>query len=204
MQRTAYRHHVGWHLSDMPCSERPSTFNRDSSCLRRCSSYPATATPSITVQGTAVSPNLLFMYAMAGGLFEISTILFRLSSRGDEAGKVQALDLGADDYVTKPFGMDELLARIRAALRHQLQIHGERPIFRTGELSVDGSSTGTRVPWMWVLLMLPRFGGAKHASGHTHGCTDQQRNVPLANQEPSTHGTKPTISMRCHLVSREP
>ena len=60
-----------------------------------------------------------------------------LSSRGDEAGKVQALDYGADDYVTKPFGMDELLARMRAALRHQLQVHGERPVFRVGELSVD-------------------------------------------------------------------
>jgi len=60
-----------------------------------------------------------------------------LSSRGDEAGKVQALDLGADDYVTKPFGMDELLARMRAALRHQLQVHGERPVFRSGDLSVD-------------------------------------------------------------------
>jgi two-component system, OmpR family, KDP operon response regulator KdpE len=60
-----------------------------------------------------------------------------LSSRGDEAGKVQALDFGADDYVTKPFGMDELLARMRAALRHQLQTHGERPIFRVGDLSVD-------------------------------------------------------------------
>lgn len=60
-----------------------------------------------------------------------------LSSRGDEAGKVQALDLGADDYITKPFGMDELLARIRAALRHQLQIYGERPVFRSGDLSVD-------------------------------------------------------------------
>jgi two-component system KDP operon response regulator KdpE len=60
-----------------------------------------------------------------------------LSSRGDEAGKVQALDLGADDYVTKPFGLEELLARMRAALRHQLQVHGERPIFRAGELSVD-------------------------------------------------------------------
>lgn len=60
-----------------------------------------------------------------------------LSSRGDEGGKVQALDLGADDYITKPFGMDELLARMRAALRHQLQVHGERPVFRTGELSVD-------------------------------------------------------------------
>jgi two-component system, OmpR family, KDP operon response regulator KdpE len=60
-----------------------------------------------------------------------------LSSRGDEAGKVAALDLGADDYLTKPFGMDELLARMRAALRHQLQVHGERPVFRTGDLSVD-------------------------------------------------------------------
>jgi len=60
-----------------------------------------------------------------------------LSSRSDEAGKVQALDLGADDYVTKPFGMDELVARMRAALRHQLQIQGERPIFRLGDLSVD-------------------------------------------------------------------
>jgi two-component system, OmpR family, KDP operon response regulator KdpE len=60
-----------------------------------------------------------------------------LSSRGDEAGKVQALDLGADDYLTKPFGMDELLARMRAALRHQLQAHGERPVFRSGDLSVD-------------------------------------------------------------------
>jgi two-component system KDP operon response regulator KdpE len=60
-----------------------------------------------------------------------------LSSRGDEAGKVQALDLGADDYLTKPFGMDELLARLRAALRHQLQVKGERPVFRSGDLSVD-------------------------------------------------------------------
>jgi two-component system KDP operon response regulator KdpE len=60
-----------------------------------------------------------------------------LSSRGDEAGKVKALDFGADDYVTKPFGMDELLARMRAAMRHQLQTHGERPVFRVGDLSVD-------------------------------------------------------------------
>jgi two-component system KDP operon response regulator KdpE len=60
-----------------------------------------------------------------------------LSSRGDETAKVEALDLGADDYVTKPFGMDELLARMRAALRHQLQVHGERPVFKLDDLSVD-------------------------------------------------------------------
>ncbi len=60
-----------------------------------------------------------------------------LSSRTDEGGKVRALDMGADDYVTKPFGMDELLARIRAALRHRLQREGEKPAFRAGGLSVD-------------------------------------------------------------------
>jgi two-component system KDP operon response regulator KdpE len=60
-----------------------------------------------------------------------------LSSRGDEGAKVRALDLGADDYVTKPFGIDELLARIRAALRHQLKQAGEAPVFRSGDLSVD-------------------------------------------------------------------
>jgi two-component system KDP operon response regulator KdpE len=60
-----------------------------------------------------------------------------LSVRDDEGGKVRALDLGADDYVTKPFGMEELVARIRTALRHRLQIQGEAPIFRSGALAVD-------------------------------------------------------------------
>jgi two-component system, OmpR family, KDP operon response regulator KdpE len=60
-----------------------------------------------------------------------------LSSRADEIGKVRALDLGADDYVTKPFGVEELLARLRAALRHRLQQQGERPVFRVGDLAVD-------------------------------------------------------------------
>ncbi len=60
-----------------------------------------------------------------------------LSVRNDEKGKVAALDLGADDYVTKPFGMSELIARVRAALRHRLQQQGEAPIFRSGDLAVD-------------------------------------------------------------------
>jgi two-component system KDP operon response regulator KdpE len=60
-----------------------------------------------------------------------------LSSRDDERAKVAALDLGADDFVTKPFGIDELFARIRAAQRHRLQQEGERPLFRSGDLSVD-------------------------------------------------------------------
>jgi two-component system, OmpR family, KDP operon response regulator KdpE len=60
-----------------------------------------------------------------------------LSVRNDEKEKVRALDLGADDYVTKPFGMDELIARVRTALRHRLQQQGEMPVFHSGDLSVD-------------------------------------------------------------------
>lgn len=62
-----------------------------------------------------------------------------LSARGQEQDKVAALDLGADDYLTKPFGVAELLARIRVALRHAIQQDGEEatPIFTTGALRVD-------------------------------------------------------------------
>ncbi len=60
-----------------------------------------------------------------------------LSVRGRESDKIDALDRGADDYVTKPFGIGELLARIRAALRHQLQSETEQPLFRAGGLAVD-------------------------------------------------------------------
>src|SRR5215469_12287192 len=60
-----------------------------------------------------------------------------LSARHDERSKVQALDLGADDYVGKPFGMAELMARMRAALRHAFQAQGELPIFVSGDLTVD-------------------------------------------------------------------
>jgi two-component system, OmpR family, KDP operon response regulator KdpE len=60
-----------------------------------------------------------------------------LSVRDGETEKVGALDRGADDYVTKPFGMEELLARIRAALRHELRAETPEPIFRSGSLTVD-------------------------------------------------------------------
>jgi two-component system KDP operon response regulator KdpE len=60
-----------------------------------------------------------------------------LSARSDVEGKVKALELGADDYLTKPFDMSELLARLKAALRHGLQTIGEAPVFHTGQLTVD-------------------------------------------------------------------
>jgi two-component system KDP operon response regulator KdpE len=52
-------------------------------------------------------------------------------------GCTPPLELGADDYVTKPFGMRELIARIRVAIRHRLQQQGERPLFKVGDLAVD-------------------------------------------------------------------
>ncbi len=67
----------------------------------------------------------------------VATPIIILSSRDDEAGKVAALDLGADDYVSKPFGMEELSARIRAALRHRMQQDGAQPVFRSGPLVFD-------------------------------------------------------------------
>jgi two-component system, OmpR family, KDP operon response regulator KdpE len=60
-----------------------------------------------------------------------------LSVRNDEPGKVAALDAGADDYMVKPFGVEELLARVRAALRHRLQQQGLGPVFHLRDLAVD-------------------------------------------------------------------
>jgi two-component system, OmpR family, KDP operon response regulator KdpE len=60
-----------------------------------------------------------------------------LSARSDERSTVEALDLGADDYISKPFGISELRARLRAALRHRFQAQGESPVFVSGDLTVD-------------------------------------------------------------------
>ncbi len=76
--------------------------------------------------------------ALLARLRAVSTVpVVVLTSREDERAKVAALDGGADDYVTKPFGIAELMARLRTALRHRLQQDGVAPVFRSGGLSVD-------------------------------------------------------------------
>jgi two-component system KDP operon response regulator KdpE len=60
-----------------------------------------------------------------------------LSARDRETEKIEALDLGADDFVNKPFGVGELLARMRAALRHRMQRNAENPVVVVGPLEID-------------------------------------------------------------------
>lgn len=60
-----------------------------------------------------------------------------LSAREREAEKIESLDLGADDYVNKPFKVGELMARLRTALRHRLQRKAEIPVLRVGDLEID-------------------------------------------------------------------
>ena len=60
-----------------------------------------------------------------------------LSARERETEKIESLDLGADDYINKPFNVGELLARMRAALRHRMQRKAEVPVLRVGNIEVD-------------------------------------------------------------------
>jgi two-component system KDP operon response regulator KdpE len=75
-----------------------------------------------------------------------------LSSRADEAGKVEAFDQGADDYLTKPFGIEELLARIRALQRYRLQPQAQQTVIEAGDLQINLSRRSTTVRGIEVKL----------------------------------------------------
>jgi two-component system KDP operon response regulator KdpE len=86
--------------------------------------------------------------------------IIMLTVRSEETDKVQALDAGADDYVTKPFGMNELLARMRAALRRNAGAEGEAPVVESGDLCIDLADRRVRrdgdevhlTPTEWALV----------------------------------------------------
>jgi len=89
-----------------------------------------------------------------------STPIIVLSARGLERDKVAALDAGADDYLTKPFGVEELLARLRVALRHRARAAAGAPasaVFTTGDLSVDLAGHIVRVGGREVRLTPTEF-----------------------------------------------
>jgi two-component system, OmpR family, KDP operon response regulator KdpE len=81
-----------------------------------------------------------------------------LSAIGDEREKVRALDAGADDYVTKPFGTDELLARLRAALRRTSDLSGDGAVVTVGALSIDRASRRVSLDGDAVHLTPTEFG----------------------------------------------
>ncbi|MDX6575356.1 MAG: two-component system, OmpR family, operon response regulator KdpE [Blastocatellia bacterium] len=91
-------------------------------------------------------------------LREISSVpIIVLSVKGDEATKVEALDAGADDYVTKPFGMGELLARVRAALRRSPEASQEGTLIEDGDFSVDLETREVRVGGREIRLSPKEF-----------------------------------------------
>lgn len=131
-----------------------------------------------------------------------STPIVIVSARGQETEKVKALDLGADDYVTKPFGTPELLARMRTALRHSNRMMtkdiGHSGVFVNGELKIDfGNRTvsvrGERVHLTIIeykiLRLLSRYTGKvltyeyilKKIWGETENKNNQVLRVNMAN-----------------------
>ena len=80
-----------------------------------------------------------------------------LSARGQESEKIEALDLGADDYVNKPFAMGELMARLRAALRHAAQQAGEATTYTIDDLSIDILAHSVKVSGQAVKLTPKEF-----------------------------------------------
>lgn len=89
-----------------------------------------------------------------------------LSALGEETRKVEALELGADDYMTKPFGMEELLARIRSLLRRAAGAHGAQPVFVTGGLCVNFDRREVRVDQKPVRLTPTEYDLLKYLIEH--------------------------------------
>ena len=93
--------------------------------------------PAVLVITDLALPNMsgLELCRRLRAISEVPIIV--LSVRGEETTKVEALDAGADDYVTKPFGMDELLARIRATLRRKPESDSKSQILEVGDFHID-------------------------------------------------------------------
>ncbi len=138
-----------------------------------------------------------------------ATPIVVLSARGLEQDKVRALDAGADDYLTKPFGIGELLARIRVALRHAAAPPGELadPVFTQGELTVDlarrqvlvGDSEVHLTPTEYKLLTLL----VRHA-GKVITQRQALKEVWGPNYANQTHYLRVYMAQLRHKLERDP
>ncbi|HEY7531907.1 MAG TPA: response regulator transcription factor [Nitrospiraceae bacterium] len=100
-------------------------------------------------------------------LRSVSTIpIIVLSAIGEEVQKVQALELGADDYMTKPFGMEELFARIRSLLRRAAGATSAAPVFVAGDLSVDFDRREVRLDGQPIKLTPTEYDLLKYMIEH--------------------------------------
>ena len=101
-------------------------------------------------------------------LREYATVpIIVLSAIEDESQKVTALEMGADDYVTKPFGMEELLARIRSVLRRSAGAHGLQPVFTAGPLSINFDRREVRLEQALIKLTPTEYDLLKYMIDHT-------------------------------------
>ncbi len=107
------------------------TASDGAAALRSAASTP----PDLVILDLGL-PDLDGVEVVAGLRGWTSVPIIVLSARDTQSAKVDALDAGADDYITKPFGMDELLARIRAALRRATP-ETQAPVIRTADFAVD-------------------------------------------------------------------
>src|SRR5579864_3986805 len=130
-----------------------------------------------------------------------------LSVQGDESAKIAALDLGADDYLTKPFGAGELLARIRAALRRASKPE-DGPIFVTGDLTVDLAGRVVRLREDEVQLTATEFSLLKTLVVHASKILTHRQLVREvwggAHYEDATHLLRVNISNLRRKLEADP
>jgi len=132
--------------------------------------------------------------------------LIILSVREAETDKIAALDAGADDYVTKPFSMGELLARIRTALRHSSPV-GDEPVLTFGNLTVDLARRQVRIDEQEVRLTPTEYELLKLLASHsgkvlTHG--QILRAVWGPGYEKENHYLRVYIGQLRHKIENDP
>lgn len=90
-----------------------------------------------------------------------------LSAKGAESDKIAALDMGADDYVTKPFSLDELLARVRAVLRRSLTADADAAVLNVGELTIDANERRVTMSGTEIKLTPKEFEVLKYLASNS-------------------------------------